>query len=243
VKLAIVSDIHANLEALEAVLEDIRQQGIGEIYCLGDIVGYGPNPRECLEHAMSWSLCLLGEADQLVREAPDGGTKLLPGPRFAPSGKPAWAAWTKQQLRVGSPADGERRIRFLLGSEPTATREDLLLVHGSPRNPLREYLFPEDVYNERMIVNNFRDVEGHCFCGRTHIAGVIRERCDFLSPEDCAGGYLLSTEKTIVNVGSVGQPRDGDPRACYVVLDGRRIEFRRIEYPYEITMRKLEQLL
>jgi predicted phosphodiesterase len=243
VKQAIVSDIHANLEALEAVLADIEHQAVDEIICLGDVLLFGPNPRECLDRALIWPICLLGESDSRVRDAPDTCAPTLPGPRFSPRRRTGWEAWTKDQLRIGPATDGKRRIDFLNRLEPTAKSQGVLLVHGSPRNPLNECLFPEDVYNERVIIDNFRDVETHCFCGSSHIPGVIRERCDVLSLDECAAGYPLSAEKTIINVGSVGQPRDGDWRACYAILDDKTVHFRRVDYPFDKTLRKLEKLL
>ncbi|HEY1786381.1 MAG TPA: metallophosphoesterase, partial [Pirellulales bacterium] len=136
------------------MLADIEHQAVDEIICLGDIVLYGPNPRECVDRVLIWPICLLGESDRRVRDAPDTGAPNSPGPRFAPRHRDDWDAWTKDQLRLGTPADEKRRIGFLNRLEPTATSQGMLLVHGSPRNPLNECLFPEDVYNERVIKDN-----------------------------------------------------------------------------------------
>jgi len=140
VKRAIISDIHSNLEALEAVLKDIDSQGITEIYCLGDIVGYGPNPRECIDLVMQrCKVCLLGNHDQ--------------GALFDPEGFNVGAEkaifWTREQLEEhhGNPAESLKRWDYL-GERPRIHKEGpIVYVHGSVRNPLNEYVFPEDIYS------------------------------------------------------------------------------------------------
>ena len=107
--------------------------------------------------------------------------------------------------------ENERRWEFL-GELPRMRREDnLLFVHGSARNPLNEYVFPEDIYNQRKMERIFALVDRYCFQGHTHIPGIFREDLSFLSPEEVDMHYELSDAKTLINVGSVGQPRDGDP--------------------------------
>ena len=92
-------------------------------------------------------------------------------------------------------------------------------MHGSPRNPLSEYIFPEDIYNHRKMERLFQLVERYCFQGHTHVPGVFTEGFQFYAPEEIDHEYTLGDGKVMINVGSVGQPRDGDPRACYVILD------------------------
>ena len=94
-----------------------------------------------------------------------------------------------------------------------------LFVHGSPRNPLSEYIFPEDIYNHRKMERLFQLVERYCFQGHTHVPGIFTESFQFFAPEEIDNEYTLGDGKVMVNVGSVGQPRDGDNRACYVILD------------------------
>jgi len=254
---AIISDIHGNLEALEAVLTDIKQQGIEEIYCLGDIVGYGPNPRECIDLAMSCRMCLLGNHDQ--------------GALFDPEGFNAGAEraifWTRKMLESGDPKGNELRWEFL-GELPRLRREmNFLFVHGSARNPLNEYVFPEDIYNQRKMERIFGLVDRYCFQGHTHIPGIFTEDLNFLALEDIDNAYTLGEQKVLVNVGSVGQPRDGDSRSCYVCLDdsgtddeagggsnddggsdgvvgatngiGTKLTFRRVEYEVDKTAEKI----
>ncbi len=234
VKRAIISDIHSNLEALTAVLEDIRQQGITEIYCLGDIVGYGPNPRECIDLAMKWKVCLLGNHDQGAIFDPEGFN----------TGAERAIFWTRQQLEKFTldPAQAQRRWDFL-GELPRVHKEDrILFVHGSPRNPLNEYVFPEDIYNRRKMERLFGLIEWVVFQGHTHVPGVFTQDFRFLSPEELHGEYRLGEEKAMINVGSVGQPRDGDPRACYVVLEDGVVRFRRVPYDFEETIRKIHAI-
>jgi predicted phosphodiesterase len=249
VKRALISDIHSNLEGLEAVLADIRQQGITEVYCLGDIIGYGPNPRECIDLIMQCDVCILGNHDQGALFDPEGFN----------SGAERAIFWTREQLESpqGNPEQNAKRWEFL-GELPRNKREDgLLFVHGSARNPLNEYVFPEDIYNQRKMEKIFGLIEHSCFQGHTHVPGVFTQTLNFFSPEEVSYQYELTNEKVMVNVGSVGQPRDGDPRACYVVLEDAKtssateteaqatgkpsifITFRRIEYPWQKTRDKI----
>jgi predicted phosphodiesterase len=231
VKRAVISDIHSNLEGFEAVLSDIREQGISEIYCLGDIIGYGPNPRECIDLAMDCDVCLLGNHDQGALFDPEG---------FHPGAARA-IFWTRDQLERSEddPAVRARRWDFL-GELPRSHREDgLLFVHGSPRNPLNEYVFPSDADNHRKMEKLFALVERYCFQGHTHVAGVFTDDYRFFYPEEFDYRFPLAGGKAIFNVGSVGQPRDGNPQACYVILEEDAVTFRRIDYPVEVTIKKI----
>jgi diadenosine tetraphosphatase ApaH/serine/threonine PP2A family protein phosphatase len=114
-----------------------------------------------------------------------------------------------------------------------------MFVHGSPREPTNEYVFPEDVYNQRKMQILFDRVSMYCFQGHTHIPGVFTLGGDFISPDECDYTYALRGEKIMVNVGSVGQPRDTDPRSCYVVLTDDRVTFRRVSYNIEETIKKI----
>jgi len=233
---AIISDIHGNLEGLQAVLADIRDQGISTIYCLGDVVGYGPNPRECVDLVMeTCQVCLLGNHDQGAMFDPEGFN--------APAERAIF--WTRAQLETGDPQKNERRWEFL-GERPRFHREgQFLFVHGSARNPLNEYVFPDDVFHQKKMEKIFALVEHCCFQGHTHVPGVFTSSLNFYAPIEINHSYEIGDEKILVNVGSVGQPRDGDPRACYVLLDeggpGRRprITYRRVEYDRETTIRKI----
>lgn len=228
---AIISDIHGNLEGLQAVLADIKSQGITDVYCLGDVVGYGPNPRECIDLVMESKICLLGNHDQGAMFDPDG---------FNQSAEKA-IFWTRAQLESTAEPRAIREKRWdYLAERPRSHRENgFLFVHGSARNPLNEYVFPEDVYNQRKMERIFALVERYCFQGHTHVPGIFTEGMQFLAPEEVEYTYKLDGRKTLCNVGSVGQPRDGDPRACYVVLNEESITYRRVEYPWQTTRDKI----
>jgi diadenosine tetraphosphatase ApaH/serine/threonine PP2A family protein phosphatase len=231
---ALISDIHANLEALEAVLADIAKQGVAEIYCLGDIVGYGPNPRECLELVMRHArLTVLGNHDEAARTGPTGFN--------AEAAKAVW--WTRQQLQdTREPARvAERRWKFLAGLPQTVAEGDTLFVHASPRSPLRDYVFPEDARNTDKMCAVFARIQRRCFAGHTHVPGIFTVDGRFLAPEEIGGHYRCTSHKILCNVGSVGQPRDGDPRACYVLCDETEIVFRRVPYDVERTIEKIRQ--
>jgi len=211
VRRALISDIHGNLEALEVVLDDIRSQGITRIFCLGDIIGYGPNPRECIDRVMEHcEMTLLGNHDQGAMFDPDGFN----------IGAERAIFWTREQLESSHDrANNEKRWEFL-GMLPRSHRmEPFLFVHGSPRNPLSEYIFPEDIYNHRKMERLFQLVEKYCFQGHTHVPGVFTEGYQFYAPDEIDNEYTLGEGKVMINVGSVGQPRDGDPRACYAILE------------------------
>ena len=235
---AILSDVHGNLEALEAVLADVDGlnggAGVDEIYCLGDVIGYGPDPCACIDLVRDrCKLTLLGNHDQASLFDPEGFNKTAERAIF----------WTRRTLETSR--GGDERFDFLGELPRTISEEDddLLFVHGSARNPLNEYVFPEDIYNGPKMTKIFGLIGRRCFQGHTHIPGVFTEDLDFLAPTDLDGVYRFpepgAGSKAMVNVGSVGQPRDGDPRASYVTLDGDEVTFRRVEYDHRATAAKI----
>ena len=229
-KRAIISDIHSNLEALKAVLRDIEDQGIAEIYCLGDVVGYGPNPIECIDLIRKHvNVCLLGNHDQASLFDPEG---------FNSSAERA-IFWTREQLENPRISGAEDRWDFLNSLLRIHRENDILYVHGSPRNPLNEYVFQDDIYNERRMERLFSAIPKYSFQGHTHVPGIFTEDREFYAPDELNMRYTLGDKKAMINVGSVGQPRDRDPRACYVILDGNTLQYRRIEYPLEQTIEKI----
>lgn len=228
-KRAILSDIHGNLEALNAVLKDIESQGIEEIYCLGDVIGYGPNPRECIDVSRRFKLTLLGNHDNGALFDPEGFS----------SGAERAIFWTRSQLEDQSESGAEDRWNFLARLPRTHREGDIMFVHGSPRSPLNEYVFPEDIYNQRKIERIFGFIQKYCFQGHTHVPGVFTENFRFYSPGEISNRYTLGEQKLMINVGSVGQPRDSDPRCSYVILDGNEVEFRRVDYNPADTRQKI----
>ncbi|MEQ9453794.1 MAG: metallophosphoesterase family protein [Phycisphaeraceae bacterium] len=233
---ALISDIHGNLDALQAVLADIDGKGIETIICLGDIIGYGPNPRECLDVVKERCLwALMGNHDFAALYEPTGFNATAEAAAF----------WTRQQLE-SEPDAGLRRQRweFLGNLSIRQEYEGALCVHASPRRPINEYIFPDDVITSPQKVQQIFDrIERRCFVGHTHVPGVFTDEPDFYPPSDLGGAYAFSDdEKCIINPGSVGQPRDRDPRASYAILEGDKVSFHRLEYDVNAVAAKIEAI-
>ncbi len=231
--IAITSDIHGNLEALDAVLADAESFGVQAIYCLGDLVGYGPDPIPCVQRAIAWPVVLRGDFE---RATVDDNFS-----RWSTSA-PAQTGMIRFRTQLAAHPDREAIQRFL-GSLPTFyATQPALYVHGSPSDHTYEYLFPEDIYNQRKMDANTSLFGPLCFCGHTHVPGIFHRDgpgWNFKTPAEIGNSYALSKEKLIVNVGSVGQPRDRDPRACYVLYTPERIQFRRVDYDIDRTVQKI----
>ncbi len=234
---ALISDIHSNREALERVLEDIRKQGLDEIYCLGDLVGYGPDPVYVVESALEWPVVLMGNHDEAVIKEAYGFNRVAR----------AAVQWTRDQLKPGFfSGKGKRdRWKFLSSLKLTHQMEGALLVHGSPRDPTMEYVLRTDCVDltggvPEKIRDIFSRFDRVCFAGHTHDPGIITEDARFITPKECGNEARFEEgKKYFFNIGSVGQPRDGDPRACYAVYFGDRAIWRRVEYDVEKTVRKI----
>jgi diadenosine tetraphosphatase ApaH/serine/threonine PP2A family protein phosphatase len=232
---AIVSDIHGNLEAFTAVLKEIDRRKITDIFCLGDIIGYGPNPIECLDLVIErCKMSLMGNHDFAVFYEPFNFN----------SGAEQACFWTRQVFEDEKDV-ARRAARWkFLGALPVRYRSNgFVAVHASPRRPINEYIFPDDIYtNPGKFVSIFERFEKLCFVGHTHVPGVFLEGPDFYSPEELDYKFELTDEKAIVNVGSVGQPRDRDPRTGFVVVDEMHLEFVRLAYDVEATVKKVEAI-
>jgi len=214
---AIISDIHGNIDALETVLADIERRSIKEVFCLGDVVGYGAAPKECLDRVMErcvTSLC--GNHDHAVFYEPCNFNV----------GAERAIYWTRHVLEEEAKKSLRDRRWEMLGRLPLRFEsKGLLMVHASPRRPVNEYLFAEDVYtNPNKILSNFERLdERHmaAVVGHTHVPGVFLDDPYFDPPDELPDPFIYSVtadEKAIINVGSVGQPRDRDPRASYAVV-------------------------
>jgi diadenosine tetraphosphatase ApaH/serine/threonine PP2A family protein phosphatase len=226
--LALISDIHSNASALEAVLADIKEQGAERIYCLGDVIGYGARPRECLDLAADLDLCLMGNHDHAVLLEPGGFNTAAEQAVF----------WTREALDVaGDAAQRRRRWEFLATLDVHKFEDNLLFVHGSPRRPLHEYVFPDDPeVNMQKMVTIFERFPVACFVGHTHMPGMFTEDFRFVAPSELDHTVTVGERKAVINIGSVGQPRDRDPRACYVLLEGRRVTWRRVAYDVDAAV-------
>jgi predicted phosphodiesterase len=231
VRLAILSDIHANLPAMEAVLADIDRAGIEELWCLGDVVGYGAQPDECATLvAERCELCLVGNHDLAVLGELDDSA-------FSPAAAAA-VRWTREAARPET-------IDFLRGLEPADESHEVALYHASPRDPVWEYVLWPDQAAECIAAQAARV----SLVGHSHVAlffvmsgdGVPRPA---LAPQaeldEAAKGAQagagtridLSGGRWLLNPGSVGQPRDGDPRAAWLELDTEvwQATYHRIDY-------------
>jgi predicted phosphodiesterase len=230
---AILSDIHGNLSALEAVMDDVGQQGVDRIVCLGDVIGYGPEPCACLDRVMGFEFCILGNHDSSALFDPEGFNVAAEQAIF----------WTRAQIECGSdgPEESRRRMEYICKMPRTLVQDTVLYVHGSPRGPTNEYVFPEDTQNPKKMEKLFSLVSHICFQGHTHVPGIFTQDLRFVRPVDTGTGFpVAAEERYLVNVGSVGQPRDGDSRSCYVIHDGEQIEYRRVEYDIERTIKLIE---
>ncbi len=240
---AVISDIHGNLEALEAVFSDIADRNVAEIVCLGDVVGYGPQPAECLDLTMARTqVCLMGNHDYAVMYEPNNFN----------IGAEAACFWTRSILESETDAVKRSRRWDFLGSleilhsvrSPNERLGGMVFAHGSPRRPVNEYVFPDDVYtNPTKIHSLFERFGKLSFVGHTHVPGVFFDTPDFYSPDELEGVYQLSeTYKALINVGSVGQPRDRDNRASYVVVDETKVQFCRVPYDVDAVIEKMRAI-
>ncbi|MBI2932066.1 MAG: metallophosphoesterase family protein [Planctomycetes bacterium] len=232
---AILSDIHSNLEALEAVLEDARQQRCTDVVCLGDVIGYGPNPRQVLRLALrTFRFCLRGNHEEGVLFEPVGFNWKAEAS--------AW--WTRDQLKSKRfPGNENQKFWAYLQHSPLYVEEDsVLYVHASPLDPTKEYIMPEACYNPEYMRAVFARIKRIAFGGHTHLPGIFLPDRPFTAQSRIHGNFPVTDGKLFVNVGSVGQPRDGDRRACYVIFDGRHIVFRRVAYNFRRTARKIKRI-
>ncbi|MFQ5945819.1 MAG: metallophosphoesterase family protein [Anaerolineae bacterium] len=227
----ILSDIHANLPALEAVLADANLSRVDRVFCLGDVVGYGPNPNECLEKVRELvDFCVVGNHDW----AAIGRTPIV---EFNPAALEA-ARWTQEALT-------DENREYLEGLPEIVENGEVTLVHGSLRNPVWEYITSTAVAAGTFALQQ----TPICFHGHTHVPVVI---ADSETEDEDSDPYSEAPRVTVpsagqrtsvtgsrflVNPGSVGQPRDGDPRASYLIYDdeAQHVEHRRVAYPLEKT--------
>jgi diadenosine tetraphosphatase ApaH/serine/threonine PP2A family protein phosphatase len=226
-RVLVVSDIHSNLVALDAVLAAVGD--VDAVWSLGDVVGYGPRPNECIDRLRERdALSIPGNHDWGVLGKADLGM-------FNPDARQA-NLWNRAQLRPASRA-------YLEGLEETRVEGAFTLAHGSPRAPIWEYLVYPDTARE-----NFQHFETKvCLVGHTHVPALFylppdADRCTLDQlPE--GESFPLEEGRYILNPGSVGQPRDGDPRAAFLLIDTEAliVEQRRVAYDIEETQRAMRQ--
>lgn len=225
-RILIISDIHANLVALEAVLADAGP--CDAVWCLGDLVGYGPRPNECVTRVRSLAnlTCLLGNHDQAVRGEVD--LRVFNGDARAA------LAWTQQTVTPDT-------LAYLRSLSPQCVWRDYTLVHASPRQPIWEYILDtETAYNNFPFFTT-----PYCLVGHTHQPVIFRQlapRGEVLEERpDYAAPFSLARQRLIINPGSVGQPRDNNPDAAYARLDvdSETWEYRRVAYDVAATQSQL----
>ena len=237
---AIISDIHGNLEALRAVLADIEKRHVDEIVCLGDVVGYGPNPIECVKiirKTCRWSLCGNHDAALFMTHALG----------FNESAAKA-ISWQRNKMRPGLFSLPGKLARWMwLENLPSLRREGkVLYVHASPRDPLMEYVLEEDFTDNGFGASEkasgmFEHFDWLCFVGHSHRPGIATHDFKWIKPADLAEmSYTIpQNKKTLVNIGAVGQPRDKNKDSCYVLFDGKSVRYQRVPYDVETTMKKM----
>ena len=225
-RVLVISDIHANLAAFEAVLQDAKGKW-DQIWCLGDVIGYGPDPNECV--------ALLREQNHISL-----------------SGNHDWAVLGKMDITIFNP-EARKAIEWTrsvvssesynyLDSLPTMIEEaPFTLAHASPRQPVWEYIL--DIGTAAANFEHFNTP--YCLVGHTHVPILFAEELgsNKILPYGAANNtpIQLNKRRCIINPGSVGQPRDSDPRAAYVLLDTEKLiwEFNRVEYPFRQTQESM----
>jgi predicted phosphodiesterase len=227
-RIAILSDVHGNLPAFEAVLGDVEDQSVEETWCLGDLVGYGAQPDDCVQLARDHcDLSLAGNHDLVV-------TGDIPISDFSASAATA-ARWTMETI-------AEETMAYLKTLEPKDPEREPALFHASPRDPVWEYVLSTWQAEECFDATDARvSAVGH-----SHVAlWFSRDDDGTMSGATAEAGLEkdLSGGRWLVNPGGVGQPRDGDSRAAWLLLDTSTwtAEWRRVEYPIEEAARAIEE--
>jgi predicted phosphodiesterase len=227
-RIALLSDVHGNLPAFRAVIDDVREAGVEQTWCLGDLVGYGAEPDGCVELAKdTCDVCLAGNHDLVVTGEIDIND-------FSSSAADA-ARWTQENI-------SEEALGFLRGLEPADARREPALYHASPRDPIWEY-----VLSTWQALECMEEMEPRVGAvGHSHIALFFhREGDSQVEGAVVPGGTELdlSSGDWLINPGGVGQPRDGDPRAAWLLLDTDTWTafWRRIEYPIDQAAEAIEE--
>jgi diadenosine tetraphosphatase ApaH/serine/threonine PP2A family protein phosphatase len=227
-RIALLSDVHGNLPAFRSVLDDVRDSGAEEIWCLGDLVGYGAEPDGCVELAReSCEVCLAGNHDLVVTGEIDIAD-------FSSNAATA-ARWTRENISEGP-------LEFLRGLAPADPAREPGLYHASPRDPIWEYVL--STWQALECIDEMGPRVGAV--GHSHVALFFhRNGGDEVEGAVAPAGTELDLSKGrwLINPGGVGQPRDGDPRAAWLLLDTDSwiAEWRRVEYPIDDAARAIEE--
>ncbi len=223
---AVISDVHGNLEALEAVLDDVRRIKTEGIIFLGDAVGYGPNPNECVTLLKeSCTIMLAGNHDRAA-------VGLTDAEHFNEYAKAA-ILWTREVL-----TDKSRKYLETLPVSKKMRKENILFVHSTPKGP-EEWHYLRTLWDAEINFHYF--AERICVLGHSHVPFLIERLPSGEMVTHRTKAALGESKRYIINAGSVGQPRDRDPRACYLLLDRDQAEFVRVDYRREETERKMHE--
>jgi predicted phosphodiesterase len=222
-RVAVISDIHANLPALEAVFEAIDDAGVEEVWCLGDVVGYGAEPDGCADLVRErCALCLVGNHDLAVLGALDIAA-------FSEAAAEA-VVWTRENV-------AERTLAMLGELDPAGRREEVALFHASPRDPVWEYVLSAEQADACLDVQEAQiALIGHSHVSLFFVRPTAEEEREEIRGAQAGDGTLLdfAADQWLINPGSVGQPRDGDPRAAWLELDTGEATGRFHRLPYDI---------
>jgi predicted phosphodiesterase len=226
--IALISDIHSNIHALEAALADIEAQGVKRILCLGDIVGYGGAPLETIAKIRdTCEISMLGNHDDALLNS----NMALYFNEWARQA----IDWTREQIESSDRLEElydymyslKREMSEFVDAEGTAFN----MVHASPRQPQTEYLLPTLAAGCEALDANFAAMTNQvCFYGHTHHPGYFTPGESFVAVKDNGSIELEDGQKYLINVGSVGQPRDRNPELCYAILSGKRLSWHRVSY-------------
>jgi diadenosine tetraphosphatase ApaH/serine/threonine PP2A family protein phosphatase len=223
---ALLADIHGNLTAFKAVLRDIEENGgVDELWCMGDIVGYGPDPSACIAQLRDYPhRCVAGNHDWAAVGKVDISD-------FNPDAAEA-CRWTGKQLSADD-------IKYLESLPLTLTNGDFTIAHGSPREPIWEYILSTRIANENLRFFETR----YCLIGHSHAPLLFEQVGETCLLKDLPAGLRLGENRLIVNPGGVGQPRDGDPRAAYAIYDESDEVIYNYRIPYDIadTQERMER--
>jgi predicted phosphodiesterase len=229
---AIVSDLHSNVEAFNAALDHIAGLNVDKIYCLGDIVGYGPDPIDMINMVKTRvDACILGNHDEAILKEPKYFNRI---PYEA-------IMWTKVQLSFGC----EDSLDFLKNLPEILHIEGMVLTHGLLDNNM---CYVDNTDDLMVIFEGMEENDFICFGGHSHFPSVWALEGEQIYPIEILPGEQVSIGENIdkmwVNVGSVGQPRDGDNRLSYMIWDTelKSIEYHRVEYPFKKTMSKIRKV-
>ncbi|HPD18347.1 MAG: metallophosphoesterase family protein [Candidatus Goldbacteria bacterium] len=226
---AIISDIHSNLEALNSVLEFLQLNSVDKIICCGDIVGYGPDPKQCINklRLLNNFSSVMGNHDAVIINKTDISN---------------FNNEAKEAAKINKSMISKDEMDYINSLKTTLSENDALFVHGSPRDPINEYLFLLEKFNK--VMSFF--TEKICFVGHTHHPIVFesdgKDDNNFFQNIDVF--KLKDNKRYIINVGSVGQPRDNNPQACVVFFDTKylTVSFKRLSYDIEKTQIKMSKL-